>query len=192
VLSIIKNPQKWSFDCAEYVQVIIWSTILNVNGKEKFDEYINSLLHENAIACIERYFTLLPHNSTGIIQEKKYSRYSDPDEEFMDESSFMFIETSENELLQQVPIGTRIAVKNVRAPENSAYRYENAIKLTNSLYGAHGLETPKLSLSEIKDKLGMMTYLSESEDIKSNISFKEYVNRYIFVAEIETYKLEIK
>jgi hypothetical protein len=38
----------------------------------------------------------------------------------------------------------------------------------------------------------MMTYLSESEDIKSNISFKEYVNRYIFVAEIETYKLEIK
>jgi hypothetical protein len=130
VLSIIKNPQKWSFDCAEYVQVIIWSTILNVNGKEKFDEYINSLLHENAIACIERYFTLLPHNSTGIIQEKKYSRYSDPDEEFMDESSFMFIETSENELLQQVPIGTRIAVKNVRAPENSAYRYENAIKLT--------------------------------------------------------------
>jgi hypothetical protein len=195
VLSIVNYPQEWSFDCAEFVQVIIWYAALQVYGKDNFDNYINSILNASAISCIDRFFTLTQQNATGIIQDKIYTKYT-PTEKFMDETSMNLIEglieESEAELLQQCPIGTRIALKNMRAPEFSAYQYENAIKIGDNLYGAHGLSQSKLLLDNLKTVLAELTYMEESEEFKSKISLKEYTKQNVFVSQIEIYKIEIK
>jgi hypothetical protein len=110
----------------------------------------------------------------------------------MDETIENFIENSEDDLLKNAPIGARIAVSNLRADNLFSYRYENAIKIGDNLYGAHGLNESKFSLEQIKEKLAIITYNDESEEFKSAMSFYEYVRKYVFVAEIETYKINIK
>jgi len=184
---IFENPRDWSFDCAEFVQLTILYATLKTYGDQKFNDYVWGLLNKTSSICYERYFTLLPHGSTGIKRVQKYSRYTSPQEEFMDDDGNV-IEMSDEVLLKNAPVGTRIAVKNLEAPEGSAFRYENAVKLDEDLYGAHGFSESKLTLSMVKQRLAKITFSS----YQGELSLTEYIDRYVFVSEIEIFDTKIK
>lgn len=187
ILKIFERPENWSFDCAEYVQLTIWYAFIETYGTKKFDDYVLGLINKTSTICYERYFTLMPHGSTGIKRVQKYSRYMSPIEKFIDDNNNI-IETDEEILLKDAPVGTRIAIKNLEAPEFSAFRYENAIKLGDNLYGAHGFSESKFSLFMLKQKLAELTYSS----YKGDLNLIEYINKFVFVSEIEIFDTEMK
>ena len=144
---------------------------------------MQSIVDVSSSKCTERSFSLMPHGSTGITTEVKYSRYSNPDESFWDENVelnanplYQGENKSVEEILKAAPVGTRIAVKNLMAERGSAWQFENAVKLGDNIYGAHGFgKNNKFSLEQIKKNLAEITYNA------SGIPLQEYIDKYVYI-----------
>ncbi|NOQ24968.1 MAG: hypothetical protein GQ564_06350 [Bacteroidales bacterium] len=193
VHAIYSNPSDWSIDCAEFIQITLWYLMIEKYDDSSFDNYIKTIIDPNSDICSNKAFTLKLHGSTGIITQIKYARYYSPDDKFWDENidvtenpMYQGVPETADEILNNAPMGTRIAVKNLAAESFSAWEFENAIKIGHDLYAAHGFgSTNKFTLEQIKEKLARITY-------ENDIPFNEYLLKNVFVAEIEIYDTDIK
>lgn len=194
---IMNNSNKYSFDCAEFVQISrllgIQKTYINelglVQGNNKFDSFINERIAERQNyypgSPIDR-FTIIQSGTPGNEVKVLYSRLNKNDDFAMEDAiNFNYSVVSKhqlNQIISNAPIGSRLAVTNLDAPENSAWRNENIIKIGNDKYGANPFsfydDDFTLSLDEIKLKLA----LEQDENADQN-----YINDNLFVSLIEYY-----
>jgi hypothetical protein len=108
---------------------------------------------------------------------------------------------SEEQLLKDAPIGSRVTWKNGAAEPGSSFQIENSIKVANDQYAAHGLRDPEGSAETGKNiytrlELGRALAPSKTavrEEVGDTVDadkvIDDYINKHIFVTEIEHYKL---
>ena len=210
--SILSNSdQSYTFECAGYCQLIVLAAMRLTYGQTKFDDYIKKVGNNT--------FKLLPYYSTGIktletytgeidgifLKEKTYEERSNSgknDEE---------ISKPLEQLLRDAPIGSRILFRNFKISEilesrkdypeaakvaeeiiYSGWQLENSIKLGNDSFAAHGISNMygrSVSSSEIRKTL--FDIYRKKFNLSKNESEQQFIDKYIQIGQIETYKTEI-
>jgi hypothetical protein len=129
--AIVDKPQKWSFDCAQYVQVSELYALRHTLGKAQFDQYMRSTGKDGQVV-------LRVHWSTGLKRKTLYKRKG-PSEPFIEENTTVGppYPWTEDELLKMVPVGSRVCFTNDKLPVNDAYHNENTVLLGPDRFGAH-------------------------------------------------------
>lgn len=177
---IFTNPTEYSFDCAEFVQLSYLYAKYTEMGAQQFDQYIEN---QNEI------FTIRNFHSTGIIDKINYVR-TEPLQSFLVETNLTdnivprvdFAELQEKDLLGKLPIGSRIMLTNIVAPDESPYKNENIIKVGDDLYSGHTLGV-KISFEDMKVQFARAVSPMASED---------YVKNNLFLSEATEYRLSTK
>jgi hypothetical protein len=176
VAAIFSQPQRWSFDCAEFVQVANMYATLTVYGAEALDETLE-----------DRPFTLRQHASS-LFEEwspEAWSRGAS-DEEFslykkgarvvtQNESKDGTVPVTHPEpfVLARVPVGSRVMFHNPNGA-GTAFENENTVKVGPDAYAAHGIPGKKVfSKAEIVDGLADINIRSELEAGKELIFVKQ-------------------
>jgi hypothetical protein len=197
---LFSNLDRWSFDCAEYIQVAIWYAQRHAMGTEFFNSKITML------GSLE----LKNHGSTGIFTKELYIRDA-AGEPFYREN--YITETSEptdkieEELLEEAPIGTGVTWTNKAALEGSGFRHENTIKVGEDKFAAHPWGTGNRTYIECM--LGTDTLAAEfaaeagmrhNEILEVFVEFcdtgvpsvelRNHVNENVFISNIKFYEVE--
>lgn len=130
--AIFDNLSGWSFDCAEFCQIVLLKTLLDQIGPGRFNELVRKS---------GRRFELRDHGSTLIGDGGVYHRDT-PFEGFRLTvgSSSAEVDLSEHDLLKNAAIGDRVSFTNLGAHPKSDFRNENVLKVGDDQYAAHGFE----------------------------------------------------
>lgn len=178
VISIFNTPEKYSFDCAEFVQVLIWYAKMETMGENAFNNYIgeNMELHQDYSTGIEsktKYTRESPNNrfekAVNLSEGYTFDNYSND----YRQNNEMVVDLERE--LSDLPIGSRVCLENLAAPKGAAFQRENIIKVGDDQWAAHpySQQGQTYSLSEIIDM-----FAREFNSDTSNI----------YVKEIEKYK----
>lgn len=167
IQGILNNSCKhWTFDCAQYVQVVYLGACLLTDGANNFNRYITNLLQEKKL----KTFDLYPHSTVGVESKEFYVRGVVNATFHLDTDTDLYSKgKSEQEVLRLASIGSRITVSNfylndLLASKNKAkidyaqaislrgWAYENMIKIGTDRYAAFGIGTD-VSLEKVKLEL---------------------------------------
>jgi len=162
----------WRFDCGQFVQVANLYALRHSLGTAAF----------NAIPSSGVPFDIQPQGSSGLQRVAYYER-TGPTGLFMRYADKVIETKTVEQLLTEAPIGSRVMWTNLQAPEVSAFRNENAVKLGADRYGAHGfmgrLKTNEFTRAELESALVRTT--NPSADAA-------YIAKNVYVSEIEHYR----
>lgn len=146
-------------------------------GNQEFDKTIGS------------DFFIYSFTAKGIKPSHTYIR-NNPNQNFWDNAieSIEKLSTYKGEdldiakMIQNIPVGSNIAITNLKANPKSSFRNENIIKLGDNLWGAHGfLGNGTYTLEQIKRRLAFRTSWREFK-----FPTKNYIEENIFISKIET------
>lgn len=162
IAEIFKNIGKWSFDCAEFVQL---ANLYVIN------EIYESL--DDAKTRAGGTFLLRQHNSTGLSPKSPlmYQRDKATDSfiKFVDEKAKAIMSNKEEDLLASMRVGSRIAFCNP-VGDGTSFHNENTVKVGADQYAAHGLGKPNIfTRQQIIDGLSNFNTRSERESGKEQI-----------------------
>ncbi len=180
-----------SYDCAQYVQVVIWKFLLNTLGPNEFNERVRQ-----SGGALE----LHQHGSTLIINEKLHARNSAKEEFGLytgphlnpDKNSLRAYSRSQGyaEIMDSAHIGSRIALGNSGVSDSSAFATENVLKIGKDLYAAHGFVGKKLfSARELIRALAIKSLQIRGNQSPMNSDVNSYIRESIYVQSIQQYKL---
>jgi hypothetical protein len=182
---LFANVDKWAFDCAEFVQVAHLYARWKTMGDAEFNVSAGSRV------------TIRVAYSPGVHPEVIYERES-PDESMTrfepddtggpKRSTKATVEwTSVDKLLEQAPVGSRVVWRSLLLPTTSDFYNENALKLGQDRYAAHGFpEAQVFSQSELEKALAAMSYRElHGEDAVPPPEWILLNRRKIFVRKIE-------
>lgn len=164
--AMFADPSKWSFDCAEFRQVVYLYAMWKTYGEAYLDEHLSEQPSD---------FRLRQHDSTGMFQPQfgptkapmAWMR-SSKDQEF----AFVVYAydtkktIAESVLLPTLPVGTLVCFKNHDMAEGTPYRNENAVVDGVGTFAAHPMGRG-LAKTDIVDKLkafNLKTFGDEGED----------------------------
>jgi hypothetical protein len=172
MMQLIADPGSWSLDCAQFEQVAQLYAFASVLGKDAFDS------RQRSLGGAE--IALKPYGSTGVVTEVYYYRYS-PTQNFTRSTDLQGEPRNGEQLLADAPIGSRITWTNSKAAPSSDWQHENALKMGNGLYAAHGFTRGNNTFTrdEIERKLANCTNPTADD---------AYIRQAIFVSRIEVYK----
>jgi hypothetical protein len=182
ITSIIDNPDKWTLDCAQAVQLAHLYALRYALGATEFNKRVGGAA-----------FVFRPHDSTGVegatewwrpglgtkwkrFAVDKAERAKKPDGE--DETR------SEQQLLDAAPAGSRVMFTNQMADSSAAFHHENSYKLGPDSYAAHGFAGQKVfTRAELSHALAK-AFLREEPT-------QSFVDGNIYIQAIETYKSDL-
>lgn len=124
------KPEKWSFDCAEWVQVVNLYATMKVYGKEAVDD------------LAPEKFLLRQHDSPGLETSAYLFERKESGKKFdlvLPKMENKFIEEfiAEDVLLDAIPVGSRVCFKNDEMAKDTAFRNENTLKDGPGTFAAH-------------------------------------------------------
>lgn len=162
IKQIFKDIGKWSFDCAEFVQVA--------------NLYVINELYESLDDAAKRAggtFKLRQHNSTGLakVSPLVYQRDKATDSftKFVDEKAKAILTNKEAELLSFMRVGSRISFANP-VGSGTSFHNENTVKVGDDQYAAHGLGKPNVfTRQELINALADLNTRTSREDGKDQI-----------------------
>ena len=167
LMDFVENPQNYTIDCAQFVQLQRLYAMHNSMGDEEFDAYIEKQRGN---------FEINQHKSTGVNSYKTYSRGRDGN--MLPKGGRMLRSLRENAFYNKLPIGSRLWIGS-KGYEPSEYNGENIIKVGTNRYNAQGIGE-NMTLRQIKRALKKAQTPVEGK--KQSIS----------VEEVEIYKGNIK
>lgn len=140
------DTQDYNADCGTWLQMLIYTGMLNTMGEAKFNNYIQ----EQSEFDPNKTMTLRNHGSTGI-------RAKD-DWQVSDEKGFGYLTNLEDKTMKAKKVISRSAEGSVINLEShflggTAYGNENILKVGNDQYLAQGLGDGTLSMNQIKNSL---------------------------------------
>ncbi|MBN2340922.1 MAG: hypothetical protein JXX29_22900 [Deltaproteobacteria bacterium] len=137
VKDIFNNVDKWSLDCAEFVQVVTWYAQLTTMGDEKFNNMIqknggklelrsqNSTSIETASAWTRRTPNGVDRKKATYIEKTEYGSFESKETR----------EMNDTEMLKEAKVGDRVGYE-IPRNKGRALR-QNAIYLGDGKFGAH-------------------------------------------------------
>lgn len=185
---IVDHPDRWSLDCAYFVQVAQLYA-LSQTSPTAFDRQYRA-----------RPFFLRYHGSTGI-RPKYYfdkERLHDPWRAWFPKrpgarSTLNAINTArwtEDRIKAAMPIGSRLMWRNdLIAKGQSDFRNENAVKVGVDRYRAFGLGVRHhMSEGEIKTKMAQETMSRFPDPADPHLSVADYRARHVFLSEAQSFR----
>jgi hypothetical protein len=176
---LFDESEHWAFDCAEFVQAAHLFARRHTVPAEAFDRASRER-HGGAMTMLLR-----SQYSTGLVQARGYQR------DAADEAMTRFPEgvpeaKGIDALLAEAPVGSRIVWRNRRAGRDTDFFNENALKLGQDLYAAHGLHRTRRTFSraELEKRLAGITARTDRRRADA-----AYIRENIFVRSIERYAL---
>jgi hypothetical protein len=167
------QPKKWSFDCAEWVQVAENFAWLKALGADEFDKRMASL----------QEFRLRPQWSGVSQPEVKFQRVG-PTAKFSRVTGPVGFEDDERtaeELLRDAPIGSRVTWSST-VGDLKDWQHENTVKVGDDQYAAHGFPGQKTFTAAQLE----LHYGEKIEKIKKIDSQAAYDS--VFLEVVEFYK----
>ncbi|MEO8231116.1 MAG: hypothetical protein ABI638_02460 [Ignavibacteriota bacterium] len=170
--AIFEKPEKWSFDCAEFVQAILLYTLLNTIGSDKF----NSLPKKPGGNWLFRQ-----HFSTGLNAVDIKIGWERDENKILRRLPGGVIETkSAEQILKEVPVGTIITFKNYNEAAHPPFENENSIKAGDDLYIAIAIGKELfVSRKEIEVALA-----EAATGLNAAIIPKDYIKKNILIYDI--------
>lgn len=140
VNAIFEDPQLWSFDCSQFVQVVTFYAWLKVLGPGKFDQRVGGCggiaIKPFEGATFSRPRKVYTRTWGSEFMKDKLDKGPQPKLKWRD-------------VVDSAPIGSRVMFRNSdpRA-RGTAFRNENAIKVGKRMYAAFGLDENNNVLAE--------------------------------------------
>jgi Protein-glutamine gamma-glutamyltransferase len=133
ILEVFRSPELWSFDCAQFVQVVLLYAVINSITPEKFNERVRA----NVLSSGK--MLLRAHASTGL-KVTGGSQIRKPEVANLTQNLFLEKKSAQEAKFKAAPIGSQIIFTNRDArANNKAYEHENTIKLGDDQFLAHGI-----------------------------------------------------
>jgi hypothetical protein len=182
VAAIFAHPEKWKFDCAEFVQAVELYAILKALGPHAFNDRIRAR-HSGPSGLVFRF---MEAHSTGLIIVNGWER--------RDDGTFTHIteqhqegrpvrETNMERVLAEAPVGAEVIFHNPLDDKKRPWRNEHAIKLGPDIYYAHGVSRVPVSRRVIETKMA-------EEYFKVAGTKVEAVLAKIYVGAVAQYKIK--
>lgn len=207
-----KSRDVWltaSLDCAQFVQAMHLISVRQRLGSDLFDKEVEGIQKKMGQFEITADYSGL-HYLALVTPTRRYSRegggsapsfkeYTWKDGRW-DGGTEVPPEKTEDQLLKDAPIGSRVTWKNEAAAPSSSFGIENSIKVADDRYAAHGLPDPEGTTEKGKNiytRLEIGKALAPSKEaVRKEFGATEdadkwigdYIKKYIFVTEIEHYK----
>jgi Protein-glutamine gamma-glutamyltransferase len=200
IQSILSNSYKhWTFDCAQYVQVVYLGACLLTDGAKQFNLYITNLLQAKKL----KTFNLYPHGTVGVESKEFYVRGVVNGAFRLDTDTDLYSKgKTEQEVLRLAPIGSRVTVSNfylndllaskdkakidyAQAISLRGWAYENMIKIGNDSYAAFGIGT-NVSLEKVKQEL-LKEHYYKVLPLPTQTE-KDAVMKYIGISQVKIYQ----
>ena len=134
VLQIFKHPDKWRFDCSEWIQVLSHYAWLKVLGRDEFNRRVQTR---------PRGLEIKPFHSSVFTIRKHYYRREKKWQEMLyypnGEMARGYVTgLTDAEILASAPVGTRVGFKSEVG--QGATAYENTLKIGKNRFAAHWLQ----------------------------------------------------
>lgn len=170
VAAIFESPEKWSFDCSQFVQVLTFYAWLKLLGAKEFDRRVRH--------CGSKGIKIAPFEGSVFSRpQRRYVRKLRTDWMVDKLDSGPHLRLSVRELLDSAPVGSRVMFRNSHPDAaKTAFLNENTIKVGRRKYAAH----PFGELTE--DELVLWFY--QNTPGKDNATLTE-ARRYVWVKEID-------
>jgi Protein-glutamine gamma-glutamyltransferase len=134
VLRIFNNVNDWSFDCAQFVQVVLLYAVVKKLGKKSFDHRVAS--HKPT----QGRLVLRAHGSTGLTYKGGWEHSKEDLQSMNTERATAVMKEQENKF-KSVANGSQIVFTNLDPRSNDkVYEHENTIKVGSDLFIAHGIK----------------------------------------------------
>jgi hypothetical protein len=149
VLRIFDTLDKWSFDCAQFVQVALLYAVVKRLGKESFDKRVASNVQTR------HKLMLRASDSTGLTVKKQWQHEIEELRKVNNERAAMLIKEQESRF-KSAPNGSRIVFANLDPrSEKTAWQHENTIKMGADQFIAHGVmrNNPFVTREQIYDAI---------------------------------------
>jgi hypothetical protein len=172
--AIFAKQSVWMCDCALFVQILHLYALRHTYGAAVFNERQGAGM------------LLRVHGSTGVDRRVLYER-GKPNES-MQRSDGRVDERSPEQILQAVPLGTRVMWTNLKINPDTpagrrldAYRQENTVKVGADRYAALGFGAQRIfSRADLEGKLARLTDPAADHN---------YIQANVFVKEVEEFHL---
>lgn len=177
IADIFAHSDKYAIDCAEFIQVLHLNAKLEVMGAKKFDK-----MYKDSPLLIKSQGTL------GVSSSKHYTK--DVNEEHWHSDDGTPLKTTVGKLLQDIPIGTRLAITNIDTKADDSFHNENFIYTGKDasgqmMFAAHPYG-PNLSITDIMTKSAMHSSTENKLDLDAD-AFDAYMKANVGITEIEVY-----
>jgi hypothetical protein len=133
VLRIFDTLNEWSFDCAQFVQVVLLYAVVKRLGKESFDNRVAS--HKPTHGRL----VLRVHGSTGLAYTGGWE-HSKADVQSMNRERAAAVMNEQEKKFKAAADGSQIVFTNLDPrSKDKAYEHENTIKMGADQFIAHGI-----------------------------------------------------
>jgi hypothetical protein len=149
ILRIFDTLDEWSFDCAQFVQVVLLYAVVKRLGKESFDGRVAS--HKPT----KGRMVLRVHGSTGLAYKGGWE-HPKAEVQSMNWESAAAVMREQEKKFKAAANGSQIVFTNLDPrSEDKAYEHENTIKMGADQFIAHGIMAgnPFVTREEIYDVL---------------------------------------
>ena len=135
VLSIFKHLDRWSFDCALFVQVVLLYAVVMRLGKEAFNQRVAEHVPSDG------KMLLRAHGSTGLLYKSgwQYEKPGPKEQPWSFERTARIMGEQENHFIA-TPNGSQVVFTNLDSLSNGRdFEHENTIKMGDDQFIAHGI-----------------------------------------------------
>jgi RHS repeat-associated protein len=151
--AIVKHPEKWTFECASFAQVVELNGLRRALGDKDFDKFLAGQ-KSNTFGEI----MLRQHGSTGLtpVQQWQHSNPRDPKSEFqrIDAGKAVAETRKPEDVIKTLGVGAELDYQSLTLAAKKptdVFRFENAIKIGPDKYIAFPFG--EVSDAEIRDAL---------------------------------------
>jgi Protein-glutamine gamma-glutamyltransferase len=123
IAAIGEHPERWSLDCAAFVQVVQLLSLLETMKPEQFDSYMKKRMEDTQGLLI-----LQPHYSTGVPLPFGYVSDKSGNGNLVRGATQVATRKTMKQLADDAPIGSQVVFENSKLPENNSYHFENTVK----------------------------------------------------------------
>jgi hypothetical protein len=178
VLNIFKTLDKWSFDCAQFVQVVLLYAIIKRVGKEAFDARVAAYKPTQGQLALRQHFTAGITYTGG-------SEHDKDELQTLNAARAAAARQEQERSFKAAPFGSQIVFTNLDPRSNGkAYEHENTIKMGDDQFIAHGIVkgSPFVSRDQIFNVLAadaMRGTLERPDDA--------YKKKYLYISQVVLY-----
>ncbi len=201
ILHIFEDLNKWSFDCAIFVQLVLLYAVIKRLGKDAFDKRVATHVPTAGRMILRPHFSAglgytsgsersrdelktMREKATRAAEEFKKGNNARAGAELIKqtEASITQIMKEMEKKFEEAPYGSQVVFTNLDSgADGTAFEHENAIKMGEYQFIAHGIDLiPFVTRGKIEEVLmrkashGQM-YLSPDEYSKRNLYISQIV-----------------